>query len=225
MPSLRAMGIDVSVSRGMDVVLLDDSLQPACWSCRTVEAVEDLLLIHRPVTVAIDAPPSFPVAGNKRKSEGDLHALGLHIFFSPSDPLQQTHPFYDWMRVGHRVFEAARRAGYPTYLGESSVRGSALEVYPHATAVLLHGSPPPAGWAKRAAGKRQWRTSVLQESGVPTPALVTMDLVDAALAALTARLALEGRAVSLGPPGEEGLVIPMPPPGWPHPLLRPQPLL
>lgn len=218
MQSLTAMGIDVSASRGMDVVLLDQYLHPTCWSRQTVQDIKGLLGRHHPMTVGIDAPPSFPTVGNKRKCEGQLNALGLRVFYSPSSPAQQAHPFYDWMRIGHQVFQAAREAGYPTYLGQGGIRGSAFEVYPHATAILLHGSLPPSGWAKSAFQKRGWRTAVLQRVGVPTNGLVTMDLVDAALAALTARLALDDRIIVLGPPGEEALIIPKPPPEWAYRL-------
>jgi hypothetical protein len=78
-----------------------------------------------------------------------------------------------------------------------------MEVFPHATAVVLAGCLPPAGTTKR-----QWRTLVLDAQGVDTSGLRSADQVDAALAALTGIRALQGRSSALGDPREGVIVLP-----------------
>ena len=70
-----------------------------------------------------------------------------------------------------------------------------MEVFPHATAVVLAGSLPPKGVTKRA-----WRERVLHAQGVRTDELTSIDRIDAALAALTGLLALEGKRFAPGRP-------------------------
>ena len=70
-----------------------------------------------------------------------------------------------------------------------------MEVFPHATAVVLAGSLPPKGVSKRV-----WRERVLHAQGVRTDELTSIDRIDAALAALTGLLALEGKRFAPGRP-------------------------
>ena len=52
-------------------------------------------------------------------------------------------PFYEWMTIGFQAFRAIEDA-FPRYR-TGSVRGQAIEVFPHATAVVLSGFLPPKG--------------------------------------------------------------------------------
>ena len=78
-----------------------------------------------------------------------------------------------------------------------------MEVFPHATAVVLAGWLPPAG-----ARKREWRRAVLEAQGIETGPLRTADQIDAALAALTGIRALRGQLSALGDPKEGVIVLP-----------------
>jgi hypothetical protein len=91
---------------------------------------------------------------------------------------------------------------FPRYRG-GSVRGTAIEVFPHASAVVLAGHLPPRGVPPHA-----WRREVLRAHGVDASALRSADQVDAALAALTGLYALERRFSAPGDPREGQIVVP-----------------
>ena len=215
------MGVDVSVRRGLDVVVLDERRRVAepPLARQTPDDLEALLLRLRPDAVAVDSPPAWGVRGTSRRAERELIALGLPCFRTPSDPALRDHPFYGWMFAGHAAFAAAARAGYPCFTGGRKGRGRALEVFPHGAAVALAGCRPPAGTARQPAAKRRWRAAVLAGQGVDTTALRTLDAVDAALAALVAVIVAEGGEwFSLGEPDEGCVVLPgSPPPAGRYP--------
>jgi predicted nuclease with RNAse H fold len=205
------VGVDVSVRRGLDVVVLDERrrLVETPLARQTADDLEALLLRLRPGAVAIDSPPAWGVRGTSRCAEREMIALGLPCFRTPSDPALREHPFYGWMFAGHEAFAAAARAGYPCFTGGRAGRGRALEVFPHGAAVALARCRPPAGTSRKPAAKRRWRTAVLTEAGVDTTALRTLDAVDAALAALVAVIVAEdGPWFCLGEPDEGCVVLP-----------------
>jgi predicted nuclease with RNAse H fold len=200
---MRALGVDVSVKRGLDLVLIDGSVEPlALRSDVTPEALPDLLREMRPDVVAIDSPPAWGVGGGSRRAEQDLRRLGIQSYGTPSDPRKGENAFYAWMKEGFRAFGACADAGFPTYR-RGSPRGCALEVFPHATAVVLGGCLPPA-----AVPKHTWRASVLRAHALDVAMLRTADLIDAALAALTGLFALRGEFVAVGDPDEGVIVLP-----------------
>ena len=222
-----AVGVDVSVRRGLDVVVLDGRRRPAepPLARQTPDDLEALLLRLRPAAVAIDSPPDWGVRGTSRRAERELIALGLPCFRTPSDPALRTHPFYGWMFAGHAAFAAAARAGYPCFTGGRTGftggrkgRGRALEVFPHGAAVALAGRRPPAGTTRQPAAKRRWRTAVLAGAGVDVAGLRTLDAVDAALAAVVALIVAEGGDwFSLGEADEGCVVLPGRRPAEPYP--------
>lgn len=209
------MGVDVSVRRGLDVVVLDERrrLVEAPLARQTPDDLEALLLRLRPDAVAIDSPPAWGVRGTSRRAERELIALGLPCFRTPSDPALREHPFYGWMFAGHAAFAAAGRAGYPCFTGGREGRGAALEVFPHGAAVALAGRRPPPKTARRPATKRSWRAAVLEACAVEVAPLRTLDAVDAALAALVAVIVADGGEwFSVGEPDEGCVVLPGSPP-------------
>lgn len=208
MPQARSsLGIDVSERRGLDVVLLDGAAPPLVRSRVEVEDLGALVAELTPAVVAVDAPSAWGVSGGSRVCEQHLRRVAIQSYGTPADPERREHRFYSWMKVGVRVYEVLREAGYPTYRG-GAVRGTAAEVFPHATSVVLAGCLPPAPLSR--AGRREWRTEVLARAGVATAALRTADAVDAALAALTGVLALRGDFVALGRLEDGFLVVPAP---------------
>ena len=133
----------------------------------------------RPDVVAIDSPPKWAMSGRSRRTERELAACNIQSFNTPSEAHGRGNSFFGWMEVGFEVFRVANDHGFPTYSG-GTPKGRAMEVFPHATAVVLAGTLPPKGVSKRA-----WREGVLQAQGVRTDELTSIDLIDAALAALT----------------------------------------
>jgi predicted nuclease with RNAse H fold len=200
---VRALGIDVGVRRGLDLVLLGDGREILDTHRRVgVDQVVGLALDSGADVVAIDAPPCWAASGRSRLTERELRLFGLQSFNTPSDRRMADHPFYEWMTVGFRVFDALAER-YPRYRGTGSVKGTAIEVFPHATAVVLAGCLPPDG-----VGKREWRRGILREHDIDVRALRSLDQVDAALAALTGLFALERRFSAPGDPREGQIVLP-----------------
>jgi hypothetical protein len=144
--------------------------------------------------VAVDSPPGWALAGRSRAAERELARLGIHSYAVPVDP--GDHAFYSWMRTGFEVFSRLA-AVYPLYLQGESVLGHCVEVFPHASAVVLAGSLQPPGWSKS-----RWRRSILAQRGIQDKGLHSTDLVDAALAALTGLEALDGNYCAVGDPRE-----------------------
>ena len=200
---VRALGIDVSSSRGLDLVLLDED-GSVVDTKRRVHAKElpAILVALSPDAVAIDSPPAWGVSGGSRLTERELRAFGIHSYGTPSDPQKADNAFYDWMRVGIETFKAADKGGFPRWRN-GSARGKAMEVFPHASAVVLSGCLPP-----KDVPKQIWRRSVLSANRIPADELKSMDQVDAALAALTGLFALKGRFTALGDPREGAIVLP-----------------
>lgn len=199
---MRSLGIDVGVRKGLDLLLLDER-RTVLEAHRRIH-VDDLATVVAdmvPDVVAIDAPPSWASTGRSRLTERELRWFGIQCFNTPSDHRMAEHPFYEWMTVGFAVFRAVE-GSFPRYRA-GSVRGTSIEVFPHASAVVLAGCLPPVGLPVH-----RWRRQVLRDSRVDAGALRSADQVDAALAALTGLLALERRFSAPGDPGEGRIVLP-----------------
>lgn len=218
--AVRSLGIDVGAKRkGLDAVLLDDSMVPSeARRHAGLEEIAELIRQVRPDVVAIDSPPAWGRSpGGSRLTEQEIRRFGIQSFGTPSDLKKASSVFYDWMRAGFEVFEAAAREGFERY-GSGPVAGKAIEVFPHASAVVLAGCLPPRG-VSRGRAKREWRRGVLRAQGVETDDLPSTDQVDAALAALTGLYALRGRCFAPGNPAEGVIVLPsatLPPPPFPR---------
>jgi hypothetical protein len=218
---MRVIGVDVSLGRGLDVVLLEDTVVKETWRRQGPSALTELLWTHRPDAVAIDAPPRTglgllrdeaerarlpvpPPAGKhlaRRVAEYELSRRGIGS--------HQTHyeeaKLFSWMTAGFEAFAAAGSAGYRIYLGRNRTRQMALEVFPYASYVALAGCLSP--------GKRwrlAWRRAVLAEAGVDgVPEDAGIDLVDATCAAFTGERFLQSEGSSIGDSREGVIVLPV----------------
>ena len=197
-----SVGIDVAEERkGLDVVALAaDRSIVATLDHATVDDVTALIASLRPDVVCIDAPPAWATRGRSRAAERSLRACGISAYATPIEP--GPHPFYRWMRVGFSIF-AAVAGEYPRYRS-GSLRHTAAEVFPEAAAVLLRGCLRPADEPKV-----QFRRGVLADHRIHSAQLRTPDAVDAALAALTGLLALEGQFCTVGDADEGVIVLPV----------------
>jgi predicted nuclease with RNAse H fold len=206
---VRALGIDVG-QHHHDAVLLDGrSVARAPLRFSDPSRLEGLLEDWCPEVVAIDSPPRFAPSGASRSAERALHRRGIRIFPCPSAERAEGKAFFDWMRVGFDLFAVAAKAGFEVGLNSSDVRGRAVEVYPHGSAVTLRGARPAAGTLRSSHGKRAWRAQVLADHGVHVGAGCTVHQVDAAVAAFTGVRALEGAASGVGLPEEGVIVVPV----------------
>lgn len=196
-----ALGVDVGLAKGFDAVAIDGTRAITAGE-RSASVDELAALIDEvcPDVIAIDAPPAWAAGGRSREIERRLLALGIACF--PTPAAEHELPLHGWMRAGFAAFAAAADRGYPLFTGAGGVEHRALEVFPHATAVILRGSLP-----ARRTPKPAWRRPVLEAAGVDTVGLQTLDELDAALAALTGVLALEGSASWIAA-GASALVLP-----------------
>ncbi|MGZ8571148.1 MAG: DUF429 domain-containing protein [Actinomycetota bacterium] len=200
---MRALGIDVGVGKGLDLVVMDERRDPVRIASRiTVERLGALVDQANADVIAIDAPPAWAPEGRSRLTERLLAEMNLHAFNTPSAEHAGSNRFYAWMEAGFRVFEVAASHGFERYRAGDPKR-TAMEVFPHASAAVLAGCLPPKGTAKKA-----WRARVLRAHGVATHELTTADRVDAALCALTGLLALSGKRFAPGDPKEGVIVLP-----------------
>jgi len=197
------MGIDVAIARGLDIVVLDDSFR-IVFGPTTVRLgdLPDLIRRTEPHVIAIDSPPGWSLTGKSRPIERQLQALGINVF--PTPAAEFARDLHRWMETGFDVFRVAGDLGYPLYTGGVLFARTAIEVFPHASAVVLRGSLAPVGMAKRV-----WRRSVLEAAGVACSEMRTTDHLDAALAALTGLRFLTGDFSVVGTPGEAVLVLPI----------------
>lgn len=197
-----SVGIDVAEEgKGLDVVALDhDRNVTANFGRLSVrEATVMVLRSIRPDIVCVDSPSGWAMSGKSREGERQLAQLGISSFATGPDP--GDHGFYRWVRVGFSVYEQLKTR-YPLYRG-GEPRGTAAEVFPYASALLLAGRD-----RRPDEPKGVFRRQVLQDAGVATSALPTIDRVDAALCALTGVLALEGTWSAVGAPAEGLILLP-----------------
>lgn len=198
-----SVGVDIAEQRkGLDVVVIDDqrAIVERIAHASVTDVVTAIVRIA-PDVVCIDSPPEWAQSGKSRAAERALRSLGIQSFSTPTDP--GDHSFYRWMRVGFAVFSNIADL-YPCYRN-GPIRGTALEVFPEASATLLTGTLCPKGQ------KNPFRRAVLRAHDIDDRSLRSMDAVDAALAALTGLRALEGQFTAIGDPAEGVIVVPVAP--------------
>jgi predicted nuclease with RNAse H fold len=85
---MLALGVDVSLSRGLDFVLLDENRRLVGQSLRrrTPDDLPCVLAEQKPGIVAIDSPPKLGTNGGSRLAEREPLRLGIHAYCTPSDP-------------------------------------------------------------------------------------------------------------------------------------------
>lgn len=200
LPPVRALGIDVGLRKGLDLVLLDEQRQVVDVAARLPhDRLREVVECWAPDAVAIDSPPRWAPLNQMRETERELLRRGIGLYRTPSFEGRSLKGFHDWMTAGMDAFRAIEDL-YPLFSGGSPLH-TAMEVFPHGTSVVLNGGLMPGGGDKRA-----WRVGILAAQGITDPRLRTADLVDATLAALTGLVALEDNACWRGRP-EEGVIV------------------
>jgi hypothetical protein len=214
--------VDVSLGRGLDVVVMEGSVVKEVLTRVGQGQLERLVRDLQPEAVAIDAPPKPGLGLLRDPAEGARLRVpprpGTHLSRRIAEyelsrrgiGSHQTHwdvqHLFSWMTAGFDAFAATKRAGYPPYLGSPLAHGRSLEVFPYASYVVLRGCSSPSR-----KGRLGWRRAILDEVGVtglsPEAAI---DTLDAACAALTAERFLEGRGCWVGDPREGVIVLPVP---------------
>jgi predicted nuclease with RNAse H fold len=206
-----AVGVDVGEERkGLDLVALDGRRRVvrSAGGLTVSQAATAILDELEPDVVCIDAPSGWAVLGPSRQAERALAGMGIRAFPTPPEPDPELSPglyrWTRWMRSGIALFDAIGSV-YRPFRGDDP-RGKACEVFPHGSAMVLSGRP-----AERKP-KLAFRRRVLTSHGIDLAPLPTIDRVDAALAALTGLIALEGAWTAVGDPDEGMVLLPGPPP-------------
>jgi predicted nuclease with RNAse H fold len=200
--SSPAVGIDVAEPRkGLDLVAVDRDRNVLTRHSRlSVSDAVSLTLALEPAIVCIDSPSGWSSSGPSRLAERELARIRIQSYRTGPDP--GDHPFYRWMRSGFQLFEGLAPA-YPLYRGgDPTLR--AAEVFPHATACLLAGR-----LRERDTPKHAFRQQILRGAMIDTARLGTPDQIDAALAALTGLIALDGGHCAVGDPNEGVILLPV----------------
>ena len=152
--------------------------------------------------VGVDAPCGWSLTGRARPCERALANEGLHAFATPSQSVGERHPFYRWMCNGAELYRLLTPQ-YRLFDGRHVASGPVcFETFPHAVAWALAGRVLPAKQ------KRTDRPRLLREAGLSVESLTNIDMVDAALCALTAHHLVAGTFKTYGDAAEGFIVVP-----------------
>lgn len=155
--------------------------------------------------IAIDAPCQWSEDGRARLAERELMQKGIWCFSTPARQQALNHPrnHFGWMLRGAELFQALSH-DFPLCRGlPVAGRKCCFETFPHAITWHLRGGNADA------TQKRQQRRTLLTEAGMNLSKLTNIDLVDAALCALTAHHAATGGAcLRFGEQNSGFLIVP-----------------
>ncbi|MFS8974564.1 DUF429 domain-containing protein [Cupriavidus necator] len=190
-------GCHLVILRGRDVVCVVNSSNP--------EDLYQQCLRHEVAAVGIDSPCQWGLEGAGRLAEKELARERISCFSTPTQEraLVSTSGFYGWIFNGERVFQTFAPR-YPL-LTEKRYYGARVtfETFPHAITCSLLGKE-----VASAKLKRVQRRKLLEDAGIDTRSLTSIDAVDAALCALTAQLLLQGKTRTYGDVGGGYIFVP-----------------
>ena len=155
--------------------------------------------------VGIDAPCRWSTDGRARPAERQLMRSKIWCFSTPTRVIAYTHPrkHYSWMLAGEELFQQLG-LDYVLFDGSQPYNDQRLcfETFPQAVACSL------AGEIVAANQKGAVRRRLLAAAGVDVEQLKNIDLVDAALCAVTAHRLLGGAVKTYGEHGTGLIVVP-----------------
>ncbi|NOV24769.1 DUF429 domain-containing protein [Cupriavidus necator] len=194
--SVVVAGIDVGGARkGCHLVILQDREVVCVAKSTNPEDLYQECLRQTVEVVGIDSPCRWSLDGTGRLAEKELASERIFCFSTPTQDRAEasTSGFYGWMFCGETVFQTFA----PTYplLTEKRYSGGrgTFETFPHAITCSLLGKE-----VTSAKLKRVQRRKLLEDAGIDTGSLTSIDAVDAALCALTAELLVLGRTRAYG---------------------------
>lgn len=196
MDAITVAGIDVGGTRkGCHVVILRGNQLLLSDKSRDPEYLARLCNEYGAMVVGIDSPCRWGKPDFGRLAEKALAKERIFCFSTPTRERAAAHTsaFYGWMFNGERVYQALA-ATHPL-LDEPRYAGGAVsfETFPHAVTCAMLGTD--VALAKQ---KRQQRRQLLENEGIDTQPLKSIDAIDAALCALTADYLLAGNSKVYG---------------------------
>jgi predicted nuclease with RNAse H fold len=205
MGRITTVGIDVGGERkGFHAVALTGGTTTDQLVTADVEALRDWCLnTHNALVIAIDAPCRWSHDGRMRACERELMRQGMHCFASPSRERAVQHPsnYYGWMLRGEALYQALETSHPLCTAHPIPGERCCMETFPHAITWHLRGGNA------QARQKHTQRRDLLQQAGIDLTPLNSIDLVDAALCALTAHLAASGAPCTIYGEETEGVIV------------------
>lgn len=203
---MAVVGIDVGGARkGFHAVALTGGKYSARFSTSDVAELVKWCREVKCVVIAVDAPCRWSKDGRARPAERELMEKGIWCFSTPTHQRATEHPknHYGWMLRGEELFEALA-SSHPICTDLPALDETCcIETFPHAVAWHLTGGKA------NAASKRVQRRSLLTKAGIDLAELTNIDLVDAAICALTAHCVASGeRYVSYGVADTGYIIVP-----------------
>lgn len=201
--TIIAAGIDVGGPRkGFHAVLLRDSGDVEKLHSPDAAAIAAWVRQQGALAIGVDAPCHWRSGSRPRPAERDLAQRRIHCFATPGRESGESHPFYAWMRNGLSLYRSLS-AVYPLFDGSAPAGARVcFETFPQAIASTL------AGKLLSARNKRADRRGLLVGLGIDAGALGSLDFIDAALCAVTARCYLLRDYQKLGDPAEGWILLP-----------------
>jgi predicted nuclease with RNAse H fold len=205
MAAITTVGIDVGGARkGFHAVALSDGAYTSQLATAEVETIRDWCLNEmKAQVIAIDAPCRWSTNGRMRACERELMQRGIHCFASPTREQAIRHPsdYYGWMLRGEALYQALESSHPICTALPVAGEHCCMETFPHAITWHLRGGEA------QARQKRRQRRKLLRQAGIDLGQLSNIDLVDAALCALTAHCAASGASCKTYGDLFEGIIV------------------
>jgi predicted nuclease with RNAse H fold len=183
-------GIDVGgTKKGFHLVVLHGSAVLCVASSLEARELHQHCLQFKVSVVGIDAPSQWGVEGIGRTAEREMARERISCFATPT--LERANAsisgFYEWMFNGNRVYEVFADTHPILRTDRYSGEPATFETFPHAITCALLGRD-----VASAKQKRTQRRRLLEELGLDTTQLKSIDSLDAALCAVTAQRLISG---------------------------------
>jgi predicted nuclease with RNAse H fold len=200
-------GIDVGGKRkGCHLVILRGSRIICNVNSRSPEQMLQECIASDVAVVGIDAPCLWATEDGGRLAERSLAKQRISCFATPTREraVSNATEFYGWIFYGEQVYEAFATR-YSLFTGGDNISGRVcFETFPHAVTCAMLGKE-----VASAKQKRVQRRQVLENAGIDAKTLKSIDSVDAALCALTAKSLLEGQVHVYGDTLGGYIVVPL----------------
>ena len=204
---ITTVGIDVGGERkGFHAVAITGG---SYSSHLCTKSVPELVLWCREAVrarvIAVDAPCRWSEDGHPRPAERELMKKRIWCFSTPTRKQAVEHRtnYFGWMLRGEELFRALEDEFPLCRKLRATNRKCCFETFPHAITWHLRGG------IADASQKRNQRRELLAQSGIDLAELTNIDLVDAALCALTAYHAASGEeCASFGEPNTGLIIVP-----------------
>jgi predicted nuclease with RNAse H fold len=200
-------GIDIGGDRkGNHLVILRDTQIVASVRRKTPGQMLQECIDHGVAAVGIDAPCKWRVKVAGRLAERMLAQQRISCFATPTreHAMSSQSGFYQWMLNGERVYETFTEH-YQLFSKDDELgERVCFETFPHAIACVFFGRTVAS--AKKKVSQRR---EILEKAGIEVAALMSIDAVDAALCALTAKFLLEGKMHAYGDEVGGFIVVPV----------------